>query len=286
MAFLVTGAAGFFGSNLAQDCAHWWSEMIGVTRDGVAPGYHRGIAADLTDPSSVNLLAAQSPNVIVHAAALASVPACETDPRAAYRANVLATQHVAQAAALCGARLVYISTDAVFDGATGNYTEQDATNPQTVYGKTKLLGEQVALATVPTALIARINIFGWSPRGDKSVLEFFVNALRSGTAVNGYTDYRVSSGYVRHVITTMRMLIAASATGVYHVAATDALSKYEFGMAVADAFGLNGSLINPVTAPRPADLSLSCDKAVSLIGPRPTQQDGILAAASCAPALS
>jgi dTDP-4-dehydrorhamnose reductase len=284
--WLVTGAQGFLGANLGrhlQGRAH----RVGLGR-GVGPTlastYDTWITADLSNPAAVTAAAAQieglRPHVVVHAAAMATHEGCESDPEAAHQVNALAAGELSRASRDAGARFVLISTDAVFDGARGHYSENDEPAPFSVYGRTKREGEQRVLEANPDALIVRTNFFGWSPSGTRSILEFFVNALTTNTPVKGFTDFTVTSAYVGALCEVLEALIGTSNTGLLHVTSPDALSKYEFGVAVAEEFGLDATLIAPTTAdvdpPRNRDLSLDVSLVQSiLMAPLPTQREGI-----------
>ncbi len=277
--WLVTGAQGFLGAN-AGIYLRGKARTIGLTRTGATPNlFDEGFAGDLTDPDDIaKAIIGRRPSVVLHAAALASHEACEADPALAERINVDATRVLARAAQQAGAQFIYISTDAVFDGARGDYTETDEPSPFSVYGETKLRGEQQALNET-SALVVRTNFFGWSPSGHRSILEFFVNELSAGHKVKGYTDFVVTSTYAQLLLEAIRRLTERSATGIIHVASSDKLSKYEFGRATAEAFGLHESLIEPMRAStakqetsRKRDLSLSTATLERLLAQRPAGQ--------------
>ena len=285
--WLVTGAGGFFGTN-AGVFLNGRVESVGTFRS-LATGSQFGtnVSIDLWSGSSIyEVVDAVRPDVVVHAAALASHEACESDPALAQLVNVESTSHLARVCADVGAKLVYLSTDAVFDGSRGNYTELDATNPFSVYGETKLLGELAALAIHDDVLITRTNFFGWSPTGTRSILEFFVNALRSGQQVSGYTDFVVSSIYVQDLLTAIYALVGSDRRGVVHLGASNARSKYDFGVQVASQFALDAELIYPVTAAagshatsRARDLSLDNSLVELWLGRSvPTQEVGVASA--------
>jgi dTDP-4-dehydrorhamnose reductase len=281
--WLVTGANGFLGWNVprALDSA---VELIGATRSGTtADGYSGAVELDLLDvASSEHAIRNARPHVILHAAALANHENCQSDPQRARHTNVSATRQLAALSESIGATFVYISTDAVFDGALGNYSETSPTSPFSVYGETKLEGE-IAAAKETSALIVRTNFFGWSPSGHRSILEFFVNALESVTSVSGYTDFTVTSIYAPHLLETVQNLVNLGARGTFHVASSDPMSKFHFGRAVAQEFGLDQALIKPSSAAagshdtsRIRNLSLNTDKLAGLLGnPPPSQHDGI-----------
>ena len=284
--WLVTGAQGFLGANLGrhlQGRAH----RLGLGRASgptLASTYDAWITADLADPAAVTAAADQiealRPDVIVHAAAMATHEGCEADPEKARQVNALAAGELSRAARDAGARFILISTDAVFDGTRGHYSEDDEPAPFSVYGRTKLEGEQRARDVNPDALVVRTNFFGWSPSGTRSILEFFVNALTSNTPVKGFTDFTVTSAYVGALCEALEELASTSTTGPMHVTSPDALSKYEFGVAVAEEFDLDADLITPTTAdvdpPRNRDLSLDVSLAqATLTTPLLTQREGI-----------
>jgi len=282
--WMVTGAAGFLGSNTGAQLRAS-VRLIGLARNAsTLPGYDEVYPVDLRDaPSVLEIVQRTRPDVILHTAALASHDACERDPALAHAINVVAAHNVAVASAAVGATLVHISTDAVFDGQKGHYTEDDATNPFSVYGISKLAGEEAVLTACPDAIVARTNFFGWSPSGQRSILEFFVSALRNQTMVNGYTDFIVSSIYVQHLVELIRAVVASDNRGIVHIAAREGRSKYEFGISVSEVFGLPTSLILPVESAaddhvtsRNRDLSLNTDRLASWLKQTiPSQEEGV-----------
>jgi dTDP-4-dehydrorhamnose reductase len=281
--WLVTGASGFFGSNFpsAADSA----ELIALTRTGVIPaGYKSAVTADLNDPESItSAIEEVKPTYVLHAAALASHEECERNPDFAYALNANATRVIAETAHRVGSKLIYLSTDAVFNGETGNYLENDTPDPFSVYGKSKLEGEINATGVDPQSLVIRTNFFGWSPTHSRSILEFFVNKLEAQNPIGGYTDFTVTSIYVRYLAQHICQLRDQS--GIWHVASRDALTKFDFGLNVAEVFGLNSALITPVTGKgevsRARNISLNTDKfqnylsEIGAMTPLSTQQEGI-----------
>lgn len=282
--WLVTGASGFLGSNVGA-YLEGGAYRIGLTRDAHATGttFDEWRAAELTDTEQVARVVLDcAPDIIVHSAALASHEQCEADPRLAERVNALATGELAQLAQSVGAQFVLISTDAVFDGERGHYSEDDEPSPTSVYGRTKLQGELLT-AEMTDALVVRTNFFGWSPSGTRSILEFFVDELSAERRVRGFTDFTTTSAYAQVLAAAIDELVADRARGTFHVTSPDALTKYEFGLAVAREFNLDADLISPSVAdmhpPRGRDISLDVSKAEEFLGHRlATQLEGISAA--------
>jgi dTDP-4-dehydrorhamnose reductase len=282
--WMVTGAGGFLGSNTAAYLGPH-ARLIGLNRNSISlPGFDEVHSVDLLDLNAVLAVVARTrPDVILNTAALASHDACERDPELAHAVNATAAHNIALASASVGAKLIHISTDAVFDGNGGPYSEEDAPEPFSAYGVSKLKGEEAVLSICRDAIIVRTNFFGWSPSGQRSILEFFVSSLRNQTMVNGYTDFVVSSIYVQHLIELIWQVAATENRGVIHIAAREGRSKYQFGLNVADAFGLPNSLILPVESAaddhvttRNRDLSLTTDRIASWLKRTiPSQEEGI-----------
>jgi dTDP-4-dehydrorhamnose reductase len=268
MRILITGSSGLLGLNLALD-AMGSNQIIGVDRDKLASVPFELINADLLVPDAVRRVLVESkPEAVIHCAALANVDACETNPELAYQMNADLPVRLADACARQKVRLIHISTDAVFDGQKdGVYTEGDAPNPQGVYAQTKLDGERAVLRVNPMAVVVRVNFYGWSLSGRRSLSEFFVNNLASGKSVNGFTDVIFCPMLVNHLGRLLIAMLEQGLHGLYHVVGPQAMSKYQFGTEIARKFGLKESLISPqsvdksgLTARRSHNLRLSTDK--------------------------
>ena len=285
--WLVVGANGFLGSN-AGAYLQGKATVVGTARSRTSfPSsslFDSIVECDITDSASVDfVIRSIKPDVVLNTAAIASHELCEHDPDLAHQVNVVGPGNLARVTAETGARFIHVSTDAVFDGARGNYSETDTPSPFSSYGKSKFAGEIAVIDENPNALIARTNFFGWSPTGTRSILEFFVNSLTKNLSVQGFNDYIVSSIYVQDLIQVLWDLNAESASGIYHCVASNALSKFDFGVAVAHQFGLDSSLIESTSSPAGADgisrvrnLSLDTNKAARQLGhPLATQESGL-----------
>jgi dTDP-4-dehydrorhamnose reductase len=220
------------------------------------------------------MFAAARPDGLIHCAAQADVDACEADPPGSQRLNADLPEALAQGCAKHGIAMLHISTDAVLDGTRpGFYTEEDAPNPLGVYSRTKLEGERAVLAVNPDAIVARVNFFGWSLSGTRSLAEFFVNNLRAGKPVNGFTDVNFCPMFVGDLAGILIEMLEKNLAGLYHVVGSESLTKYEFGLAIARQFGYDPDLIQPVLlkqgnllAPRSQNLQLSVHKLSTHLG--------------------
>ncbi|MBM3122887.1 MAG: SDR family oxidoreductase [Chloroflexi bacterium] len=257
---------------MAQAAGH---HVIAV--DFLHPIRHRDVVsvqADLTLPgAALQIFAVHRPRWAVHCAAAVEVDACEADPETAYRLNRDMAGHVAMAARAVGARLVHISTDAVFDGERGGYAEEDEPRPVSVYGSSKLDGERVVLSECPVALVVRTNIFGWNARPKLSLSEWFLERLRWGERCTGFTDVSFSPIAVTDLSRLLLELLPIPVSGVLHVAGGETVSKYEFGLRIAEAFQLSPAAIVPGSvdamqprARRARRLGLDVRKAEALLG--------------------
>jgi dTDP-4-dehydrorhamnose reductase len=281
MRILVTGASGLLGLNLALEAAgsaKGEHKVYGqVNRHGLDTRAFTVLKEDLLAPGAVErLLEATRPDRVIHCAALAIVDACEADPGLAAELNTELPRRLAEHVARGGARLVQISTDAVFDGQRGGYTEADRPNPLSVYARTKLAGELAVAAADPTALIARVNLFGWSMSGKRSLAEWFFNNLSAGKQVLGFTDVYFCPLLANDLAHVLLKMLAKGLSGLYHVVSNECLSKYEFGVQLAERFGFDPGLITPASvdqaglkAARSPYLTLRNDKLVADLGERP-----------------
>jgi len=211
--------------------------------------------------------------MIIHCAALTEVDRCEMYPEEAYQANTRLPGILARAAAQNGVRLLHISTDAIFDGQRGDYTESDEPGPINVYARTKLEGERSVAGANPDALIARVNFYGWSWQGSRSLAEYFYNNLACGSPVLGFTDLIFCPLLVNDLVEILLRMLERGLSGVYHVVSSEALSKYTFGRMLARHFSFDENLISPapytlanLKAPRSPLLSLRSEKLARDLG--------------------
>ena len=274
MKLLITGASGLLGISLALEAMRE-HEVFGVDRGKLQSAPFRVLKADVTDRSGLeSVLNSVRPDWLVNCAALTNLDICEEIPDLA---NALNTEVPGGLAAMCAERnirFVHISTDAVFDGEKNRpYTEDDPPNPLGVYAQTKLDGERVVRAANPQAIIARVNFFGWSLSGKHSLSEFFVNYLREGRPVNGFTDVIFCPIFVYHTAGLLLDMLETGLCGLYHVVGAQAITKYRFGVEIARRFGLDESLISPrsvegsgLTARRAHNLWLSTHKLSTDLG--------------------
>lgn len=257
MRILIPGASGLLGLNMAWEAARVRQpesgsrshSVIGIVKGHpLRTGEFEVRTADLLAPGALErLLEDTKPDWVINCAALAIVDDCEADPSLAYRLNVELPHQLAMHVARGGARMVHISTDAVFDGQRGEYTEEDPPNPLSVYARTKLEGERAVGEANPEAIIARVNLFGWSLSGKRSLAEWFFYNLQAGKQLKGFTDVYFCPLLANDLAHLIMKMLHQGLHGLYHVVSSDCLSKYAFGVQLARRFSLDEGLIAPIS---------------------------------------
>ncbi len=283
MRILITGASGLLGLNVALEAAPHHTVFGVAHTTPIAASAFETLVVNLVEPDAGagspldRLLAQTRPDWVIHCAALANLEVCEKDPDLAWRINTEVPEKLARLVARGGARLLHVSTDAVFDGqrplGPPGYTETDLPNPLSVYARTKLAGEQAVSAANPEALVARVNLFGFSPSGRRSLAEFFLNNLLAGSPMRGFTDVYFCPVLVNEIAHIFFEMLDKGLSGLYHVFSSDTLSKYAFGVKIAQRFGLDESLVAPVSvaegglvAARSPNLVMSTHKLSTALG--------------------
>lgn len=268
MRIVITGASGLLGINLLLEAAPHHS-IIGVVHHNLLQNPSvKMIEADLAEKESIfRILDKIRPDYVINCAALAEVDLCEKDHDLAFMLNVDVPRRLAQATRILGVRLIHISTDAVFDGCRGNYTEADLPNPINFYGRTKLAGENAVFEENSEAVVARVNFFGWSLSGRRSLAEWFFHNLSANHQIKGFLDVHFCPLLVNDLARILLKIIEGRLTGLFHAVSSTCTSKYEFGLSIAREFGFNEDLISPVSvkdaalqAGRSTNLTMSSEK--------------------------
>ena len=248
---LIIGANGFLGQHLSK--ADSCFEVFEA--DLAAPQGERGLATDVTSAGSVDAAFRHArPNVVILLAAVSDIDQCEQHPEIAEAVNVCGAAHVAEACARINAQMVFTSSAAVFDGTRHGYTECDAPTPLSVYGKTKARAEELILANLPSALILRLALaIGFAEgSGTNAMLNRFAVKLQAGECV-WLPDFEYRNPIDAGTLSTLllELLGAAGAAGIFHVGATEAISRFELGVKLAERMGFSPQLVQPQSKPLP-----------------------------------
>ena len=230
---------------------------------------------DITDRKmAFGLIKEVNPDYIICTAAITSVDYCEVHRSKAYSVNVTGTRNVVEASDEIGAKLVYVSTDYVFDGAMGMFSEGDMTNPINHYGKTKLEGEHVVKTICEDWIIARTSVlYGWNPVKPNFVT-WALDELMAGNRIRIVSDQFNSPTLADNLADMIIKLIKRDEHGVFHTSGSERISRYDFVIKIAEIFDLNSELIETITsdqlnwtAKRPADSSLDVSKISNIEKP-------------------
>jgi dTDP-4-dehydrorhamnose reductase len=248
MRILVTGASGLLGINLCLTLADAHAITGLVNRQRIENAPFKVMGGDLREAAFLRKAVEKAkPQAIIHCAAAAHIDWCEQHPDEAVHINAEVPGSLAEICLKRDIPLLHVSTDAVFDGKQVEYTEEDEPNPQSVYARSKYLGEQNVLAVNPKALVSRVNFFGFSLSGTRSLAEFFINNLSAGSPVNGFVDVIFCPLYVKDLADLFVLMLEKSLSGIYHTVSSESLSKYAFGLNIAKKFGFDRNLINPIS---------------------------------------
>ncbi len=211
------------------------------------------------------------PEVIVHCAAMTAVDACETEREMCWKVNVDGTENICIAASKVEAKVIYISTDYVFDGESGPYSEEDTPNPGGYYAKSKLAGENVVRGSGNNPTVIRsIVIYGFGKNIKSSFVTWLVGELRSGRKVRIVDDQWGNSTIADDLANAIGRLIKLEKHGLYHMGGSSFITRFEMATRIARFFELDESLITPITtaelkqpAKRPLRSGLLINKAES-----------------------
>jgi len=265
---LITGGSGLLAINWALFTRDEYKVILLLHRRKVFLHGVKTSVASLDSPDDCIIeVNKYQPDIVIHTAGLTSVEECESNVDLAREVNTDLAKNMAIACNKQNVKLVHISTDHLFTGDQEFSTEESATNPINQYAKTKLLGEKEVLKNCKDALIIRTNFFGWGTKYRQSFSDFILEKLRSGRQVNLFSDVFFTPILVDELFKRVHQLVDLNATGVFNIVSDQRISKYEFGIKLADCFNLDKNLINSVSinnksdlVKRPADMSLSNTK--------------------------
>jgi dTDP-4-dehydrorhamnose reductase len=270
MRIIVTGGSGFLGWNLCRE----------LRKKHIVFGsyFSHPCVPDGCSPFKLNLSSYKEiedtiqhikPHIIIHTAALPNPDFCEKNKKLAKKVNCEATRKIAQFCQEGRIKLIYISTDLVFNGEKGSYTEEDHADPVNYYGETKLQGEIAVRELLADALILRVSLmFGWGNGVNGCFTDWMLSALVKGKKLNLFIDQYRTPTLVNDTVTSIIKVIENPVeAGVFHLAGPERVSRAEFGRVFVDTFGYSRDLIRavkqdeiPALVPRSKDSSLSIRK--------------------------
>jgi len=272
---LITGASGLLGKKIVELAQNDFTiTPIHKTR----PLHSSSVKLDVTESLAVlNLLNKLEPDVVIHTASETNVDKCEIEKEHAWKINAEGTRNLAEACQNVNAKLVYASTDYVFDGEKGMYTEEDEPNPVNYYGVTKLEGEKQVIEQCKNYAILRTSVlFGWHP-WKQNFATWIINKLKQQQEIMVVEDHYNTPTLADNLAEMAVEIAKNDLQGIYHASGSERISRYEFGKRIARTFNLDPDLIRPVKmsqltawiAKRPRDSSLNTDKIQKQLKTKP-----------------
>ncbi len=284
MKLLVTGASGLFGSKLADLAVRRGYEVFSFFSQH-KPAFGFPVNVSVADRARVlSEFDRVRPDVVVHAASMTDVDRCELDKPLAWRVNVEGTEHVASAAKACGAFLLYVSTDYVFDGEKGCYSESDLPSPISYYAYSKLKAEEHVRGILGEGsfCVARPSVIsGANPAAGKVnfglwLLEKLRKRERAKVFVDQWNSPTLNSSLAEMTLEACERRL----TGVWHLSGATRISRFDFAVELARVFGLDSSVFEASAlremrflAKRPRDSSLNTSKAEKALRSKPLAVD-------------
>jgi dTDP-4-dehydrorhamnose reductase len=272
---LATGASGLLGSKIVK-----------ITRESykLIPLYSskplnsNSLKLDITEREQVfSLFKKVKPDIVIHAASETNVDKCETEKEHAWKVNVDGTRNIAHACNKAEAKLIYISTDYVFDGEKGNYQEHDKPNPINYYGFTKLEGEKQVINTCKNYVILRTSVlYGWHP-WKQNFATWIINQLKQNKEITVVENHYNSPTLADNLAKITIEVVQKDLQGLYHASGSERISRYQFAKQIAKTFNLDSNLIKPIKmdqltawiAKRPKDSSLNTEKIQKQLKTKP-----------------
>lgn len=269
---LITGVSGLLGNNFAYYFRKKYDVLgLYLSHPVTIEGIQTQKADILSEGSLQKMIQDFNPGIIIHCASLADIDFCEKNKELTGRVNVFGTKTVVESIKDNDTKLVYISSDSVYDGCKGNFLETDPVNPQNYYGLSKYKGELEA-SRKENCLILRTNLFGWNVQNKHSIAEWILNELNQKRQIKGFVDVYFSSIYTFTLAQILDKAIEINLTGLFNCGSCTSLSKYEFALHLADCFNLDKDLIKPISidhynfkAKRGKNLTLNVDKLQNVL---------------------
>ena len=260
----MLGGGGFLGSYISNSTSS--DSVIHLSSRATVTSGYKPYIFDISQKNLEDLkeyILKQDFECVINCVANANIEDCEKRPDNAQFLNSDLPVFLAETTNISSSRFVHFSTDAVFDGIASFNKESDLAKPQTIYGKSKLHGEDLVMQANPKSLIARVNFFGLSHR-KVSLFNYFYHGLSTGKQLNGYSNVFFTPLYVEDTVAIIQRLIQLDQTGIMHVAGRERISKLEFGRLIGKSWGLDAELISSTEykseIDRALDLSLDTSK--------------------------
>jgi len=273
---MIVGGSGLLGGHLinaAQRDFEVVATYLGHPME--VPGC-TCIPMNITDTQGTErIILDKKPDLIILSAAQRNVDYCETNKEEVWKINVEGARNVALASKKSGSKLIYLSTDLVFDGKKGPYVEEDKTNPVNHYGVTKLEGEREVARVLEDYAIARVSVlYDVNPfEHTTNFVAWVHSSLKQGKPLSLFTDQYRNATYIKNACSALLSIFKKDEKGIFHVAGKTCENRYDIGMKMAEIFGFDNSLISKTTsdnsdwlALRPKKCCLCVDRMETRLG--------------------
>ena len=269
---LIIGGSGLLAVNWALKVRHHCNVTLLLHHQEVCMRDVDIIKCSLADTKKLlSQFKILKPDMVINCAGLTNVEACEKSPDLANRVNVEYAKNIACICNLLGVKLIHISTDHLFSGEYSMVDESISPNPVNTYGKTKRDAEIAVLNEAPSSLIIRTNFFGWGTSYRRSFSDWILFELKSNNKIHLFKDVFYTPIIISELVGAVNELLDLDTRGIIHVVGNERISKYEFGIHLAEIFELDTRLIIPTLisekdnlVERPKDMSLSNGRLINL----------------------
>ncbi len=292
MKIFITGSNGMLGSEICEQLIKTDLAIFASGRgenrlsQGEVNNNYSYINLDITDEEAVKEeIRKIAPNYIIQCAAMTQVDDCETNKRECLRINVDGTKNILTIAEELNCRFIYISTDFVFDGNDGPYTESNEPKPINFYGESKLLAEELVMQSeVPWTIVRTVLLYGKTDKINRSNFIYWVrDNLQNGKQIKVVNDQIRTPTFIPDLATGIISIMEKLAVGIYHISGEEVMTPYYLALKVADLLMLNKELIVPVDSTtfsqpgkRPLKTGFIIEKAQKHLGFTPTPIDAAL----------
>lgn len=245
---LIIGSSGSLGKSLVKNMRCMTKVYATFNTNRIDLEGVEFYQLDITNASRVNkLLKDIKPSIVINVAAERRIGYCEKNPNKSYIVNVEGTENIVNACKEINAKMVFISSDQVFDGKKKKYNEDDKINPLNTYGKQKMMAEQIIKNNLKDWLIIRAStIYGWSPKRDDFV-SWVLDELQNEHEIQIFDDQYITPIFSDNFADILIRLLENNKTGIYHVG-EECLSKYEFVKKIAKVFGFSSEWVKPISS--------------------------------------
>ena len=269
---LFTGGSGLLSLNWAIQIRDNYEVILGLHERDIYLKGTKSIKIKLNSDQNISDFLTQiKPDILIHTAGLTSVEECELNPEQTNNINSFIPQLLAKHTNKLGIKFIHISTDHLFDGLLSFAREDTPISPINEYGKSKALAEKVILNENSSALIIRTNFFGWGTSYRSSFSDIVLNTLRLNKKLNLFKDVYYTPILISEFVKIINILILNNDSGIFNIVSNERITKYQFGLLLANKFRLNTNLIQKVSindnhelVQRPKDMSLNNKKVLSI----------------------